>query len=126
MGHLYLAGKRILATIGVLYFLGLPNPGVHPQTRQQMGIPGMPGSLPESPWTMSAFDMEQNATLLAHKELMDKMENHLDHTDDNVRVLGRELSDQEGSSRIVDWGLGAAVGAALSVSFANFLRIRKP
>jgi hypothetical protein len=127
MGHLYLAAKRVMALVGILYFMGLPSPGMHPQSRQTMGIPGMPGSPVDSPWTMSGFDMQQNATLLAHEKIMDKMETHIDKTDERVENIGRELSDQEGSTRIVDWGLATAVGAAMTISLTNlFMRIRKP
>jgi|ERR1700761_6326798 len=124
MGHLLLASKRLLMVIGGLYLVGLPNLGIQPQTRQQMGMSGV---MPESPWTQSAYDMEQNATLIAHKELMDKMETHIDKTDDRVVSLGRELSDQEASSRVVDSLLGTIGVGALGLALTNlFVRIRRP
>lgn len=89
------------------------------QQRQQQQLED-----PQSAWTTSYWDLGQNITLAGHKERLDKIDGHMEHTDANVVTLGRELSDQEGSARIVFWFLGAAVTTALGVSLTNFFRIR--
>lgn len=84
------------------------------QVHQQVAPPD------QSAWTTSYWDMGQNIRL-------DQVNTHFEKTDGRVTDLehgtaasNRELSDLEGSGRIINLVLGAVGASALGLALTNF------